>query len=314
MESTSKYRSKFYATMIANSRAAVYQNPDICELICDIYEAASEVISTQSVRKAIALLRVQLVKLGWKTKSIRDLTSNVIHNVPTVITTGMMMTAGYVVYRVGSEAYRRSKKNIVVFDAKTEIFHYIFQFTLGMEKKDLLPTIRKHARVWLVQHNDIIKTKISVREKRIEALERMNDDVDADMTTVVRRNAKIQVLEDEIAEYNRNIIADDVFIKLCEQVFPKLLNKTDADELIMNAQLPLPKKLYKALIKNERVYMTKHEIGQIKTMLNIGGCLGVLGFGGYCIGKEWCKTMWNYLAGDYWLIYPRPVDAWLFKY
>lgn len=289
------YRSKFYSKMIHNTRAAVHSRLDICRSIYQ-YGRSLGAITTVKGKAAFKVLAKCIISSLNNAGCVRESLSS---NIVKANAYGKSVLVGGTIalsVKLGLEAYDRAKKNILCYDYENRLYHYILGFTLAAPKQNLEPTLRKHARVWKYNNDQRIKERIQINNNRIDRIK--GDQLDAYGDEFYDLENKIAQLEGENIVLERQILTDKDFNDMCKSVFPYLMVESEYDTVVRTAPYSLPRKMYEAVVKNNKVVLMQKQIDQLVNFSCIVGYCGLLvGFGAY-VGYKTIKDLLAMSRGE----------------
>lgn len=293
------YRSKFYSKMIHNTRAAVRSRPDISKIVYQ-YGKSFGAITTVKGKAAFKVLGKCIIKSLKNVDCVRESISSNIVKASAYSKSTLVASTVALSVKLGLEAYDRAKKNILCYDYENRLYHYILGFTLAAPKQNLEPTLRKHARVWKYNNDQRIKERIQINNNRIDKIR--GDQLNAYGDEFYELENKIAQLEGENILLERQILTDKDFNEMCKSVFPYLMVESEYDTVVRTAPYSLPRKLYEAVVKNNKVVLMQKQVDQIVNLACVAGYCGIiLGFGAY-IGYKSIKDLRAIANGELHLI------------
>jgi hypothetical protein len=297
------YRSKFYAKMIHNSRAAVYSHPDFSKMV---YYHCTKIgaITTTKGKDAIKALGKCIIDSIKNSTYVRETVHRAIVMKNALVKGSIVGGTVAISVKLGLEAYDRAKKNILCYDYENRLYHYILGYTMGVPKANLEPTLRKHARVWKYNNDKRVYEQISIRNNMIDEIrEKQLCTTGDEFYDLLNEIAK---LEGEIIQLRKHIMSDNDFNEMCKSVFPYLLVESDYDTVMRTAPYSIPRKLYEAVVKNNQVVFMQKQVDQLVNLGWVVGYLGLMtGFAIWVLRDAW-KDLKMIKAGTKWYLKQTP--------
>jgi len=293
------YRSKFYSKMIHQTRSAVRSCPDICRQIYHYGTSLGDIAAVKG-KTALRVLGKCIIKSLQNAPYVRESIGNTIIKANAygkgAIVTGTVALS----VKLGLEAYDRAKNNILCYDYENRLYHYILGFTLAAPKDNLEPTLRKHARVWKYNNEQRIKERIQINNNRIDRIK--GEQLECYGEEFYDLENQIAQLEGENILLERQILTDHDFNEMCKSVFPYLMVESEYDTVVRTAPYSLPRKMYEAIVKNNKVVLMQKQVDQLVNLACVVGYCGlVAGFAGY-VGYKSIKDCLAISKGELQLI------------